>query len=305
MGITDKRPAGIPAGAVAGAAIGIAGTAAGITLVFLGMRAVMDIGGFCAEGGPYEIATHCPDGATPALLLGIFGGMASAAVGSAFGIRIGGIWATVPVLAWAGLFGSLGWNFMDYGVFNAPDGIELGWAIPGIMFWVMAAVPLLGVGSFLVAGGASRLLAGSQADPPPVTRAMPGPSLRGPSLPGPSRPPRTWEPMVRPPEPSRPVAPAPSAPTAQQRALAGIAADFGAAVARSMDETPLAELADGAPPGARPAGEPGPEPSFTEGTQALLDRLERLADMRDRGLLDPDEYETAKAAIMAELEERS
>lgn len=146
---------------MAGAAIGIAGTAAGITLVFLGMRAVMDIGGFCAEGGPYEIAAHCPDGATPALLLGMFMGMASAALGSAFGIRIGGIWATVPVLAWAGLFGSLGWNFMDYGLFNAPDGIELGWAIPGVMFWVMAAVPLLGVGSFLVAGGASKLSAGA------------------------------------------------------------------------------------------------------------------------------------------------
>jgi hypothetical protein len=44
---------------------------------------------------------------------------------------------------------------------------------------------------------------------------------------------------------------------------------------------------------------------FSEGTQALLDRLERLADMRDRGLLGPDEYETAKDAIMRELEARS
>ena len=50
---------------------------------------------------------------------------------------------------------------------------------------------------------------------------------------------------------------------------------------------------------------PGPEPEFTEGTQALLDRLERLADMRDRDLLGADEYETAKATIMAELEGRS
>jgi hypothetical protein len=288
MRITDEQPPGIPAGTVAGAAIGIAGTAAGITLVFLAMRAVMDIGGFCAEGGPYEIATHCPDGAPVAMLLGIFGGMASAAIGSAFGIRVGGIWATVPVLAWAGLFGSLGWNFMDYGVFNAPDGIELGWAIPGVMFWVMATVPLLGVGGFLVSGGASRLSAAGRAVSSSATHVMPGPG----------QPPRTRESTPRPPAPSRSVAStpshplAPAAPTAQQRALAGIAADFGAAVARSMDETPLADLAD-------------EQPSFTEGTQALLDRLERLADMRDRGLLDPVEYETAKAAIMAELEERS
>jgi hypothetical protein len=45
-------------------------------------------------------------------------------------------------------------------------------------------------------------------------------------------------------------------------------------------------------------------PEFAEGTQALLDRLERLADMRDRGLLEPAEYETAKDAIVRELEAR-
>ena len=41
---------------------GVAGMAASIVVIFLGMRAVLDIGGFCAEGGPYEIQTHCPDG---------------------------------------------------------------------------------------------------------------------------------------------------------------------------------------------------------------------------------------------------
>ena len=46
------------------------------------------------------------------------------------------------------------------------------------------------------------------------------------------------------------------------------------------------------------------EPGFVEGDQALLDRLERLADLRERGLLAPEEYETAKDAIMRELEDR-
>ena len=41
-----------------------------------------------------------------------------------------------------------------------------------------------------------------------------------------------------------------------------------------------------------------------ESTQAMLDRLERLADMRDRGLLTAEEYETAKDAVMHELEAR-
>ena len=44
--------------------------------------------------------------------------------------------------------------------------------------------------------------------------------------------------------------------------------------------------------------------AFAEGTQALLDRLERLGDMRDRGLLSVEEFETAKAPIVAELEAR-
>ena len=41
-----------------------------------------------------------------------------------------------------------------------------------------------------------------------------------------------------------------------------------------------------------------------ESTQALLDRLERLADLRDRGLLGREEYETAKETIVRELETR-
>ena len=40
-------------------------------------------------------------------------------------------------------------------------------------------------------------------------------------------------------------------------------------------------------------------------TQALLDRLERLADLRDRGMLGEAEYETAKDSVMRELEARS
>ena len=50
--------------------VGVAGIAAGITLLFLGMRAVMDVGGMCAEGGPYVIEQHCPEGAALAMLLG-------------------------------------------------------------------------------------------------------------------------------------------------------------------------------------------------------------------------------------------
>jgi hypothetical protein len=35
--------------------LGVVGMAASITTIWLLMRSVMDIGGFCAEGGPYVI----------------------------------------------------------------------------------------------------------------------------------------------------------------------------------------------------------------------------------------------------------
>ena len=49
------------------------GLAACVTFVWLGMRAVMDIGGACADGGPFVPVQPCPDGAPAAMVLGIFG----------------------------------------------------------------------------------------------------------------------------------------------------------------------------------------------------------------------------------------
>ena len=54
-------------------AVGVAGLAMSLTLVFVSMRAVMDVGGFCAEGGPYVIETHCPEGVPLLITGGIFG----------------------------------------------------------------------------------------------------------------------------------------------------------------------------------------------------------------------------------------
>jgi hypothetical protein len=289
---TTQRPAGPSPRAVAFTAIGWLGLAACLTMVFLGMRSVMDVGGSCADGGPYVSAQSCPDGATPSLLLGIFAGFGFGALASIGGAAVGGIWAATPLLAWSGLFGSLGFNFMDYGVFSAPadTGIEWGWAICGILFWAMAAGPLLAV---LPIARLARPRTGGDT----VVR-IGGPSQ--PERPMPATPLRIVTPHVE------------RRPEAERAALAGLAADFGAAVTAAAAEAPVAPqvrgpsgghgTAGGGSAGAPPA--PG-EPEFTEGTQALLDRLERLADMRDRGLLDGTEYETAKAAIMAELEGRS
>jgi hypothetical protein len=103
-----------------------------LTWTFLGMRSVMDVGGTCAEGGPYEIAQPCPNGALllsaaiPALLI-------AAMLGSAFATLVGAPSLLVPM--WGLLFGSLGWNFLEYGF---EDGPIWGYIVPGVMFEAMA-----------------------------------------------------------------------------------------------------------------------------------------------------------------------
>lgn len=125
--------------------LGIAGLAAGVTLVFIGMRAVLDVGGFCAEGGPYVIETPCPEGVALLMPLGIVGGLVAALVAGGAGARLGGPWAGVVLLAWPALFGALGWNFLEYG-FNPPGddpGWAWGWIVCGVVFWAMAFGPLV------------------------------------------------------------------------------------------------------------------------------------------------------------------
>lgn len=110
----------------------------------LSMRAVMGVGGSCASGGPYEIATPCPDGtwliavAIPVMII-------AALSGSGFASEFGG--PNMVVGLWAVLFGSLGWNFLEYGV---VDGFVLGWVLCGVVFVGMAAPALWGIATTFV-----------------------------------------------------------------------------------------------------------------------------------------------------------
>ena len=297
---------------VAKASVGIGGLALCITLVFLGMRAVMDVGGACADGGPYVSAQSCPDGSTPALLLGIFGLFLFGGIGAVYGSRLGGIWGAAPLFAWSGLFLALGWNFLEYGLFNPPgdETVIWGWLICGVLFVAMGLAPLLGGVALF---GAS-----------PVGRGGGG------SGGGRERPRGTGPAMVLQPAPDADAeaiatfnralasagvtasvaAPAkPRPPTARSTELQAIASDMGAVITEAAAETPAdpraraaaeAEANDGAAPDG-----PAANAEFNEGRQALLDRLERLADLRDRALLGQAEYETAKESVMRELEARS
>jgi len=113
---------------------------------YLGMRSVMDVGGSCAEGGPYEIATPCPDGAV-LLSVGIPVMVVSAMLGSAVAFMVSAPNLLVPM--WALLFGSLGWNFLEYGF---SDGIVWGFVVCGVVFELMAlpALPMMFLGKQLV-----------------------------------------------------------------------------------------------------------------------------------------------------------
>lgn len=122
--------------------IGLVGATAALCVLFLSMRAVMDIGGVCASGNtPYNPRVPCPNG-VPGLLMGsIFGGLIALAIYavSTFAINI-------VLLGWPALFISLGFNFFDYGI-SPPadfgDGPVWGWIICGIVFVLMGGVPLL------------------------------------------------------------------------------------------------------------------------------------------------------------------
>jgi hypothetical protein len=102
---------------------------------FLSMRAVMAVGGSCADGGPYVSAQPCPDGAglialaIPVLVLATIGGSIAAAA------------LPAPLLfvpMWAFLFGALGWNFLDSGL-GGQAGSASGWIVCGVVFELMAA----------------------------------------------------------------------------------------------------------------------------------------------------------------------
>jgi hypothetical protein len=122
---------------------GVAGLAFAITAFWLGMRSVMDIGGMCASGGPYEVAVPCPPGVDVLMVLAFPVGFASVGVMVWKGAPLGPRWVGLAALAWPALFLSLGWNFLEYGLWPPyGGGPELGWLIPGVIFVLMGGIPL-------------------------------------------------------------------------------------------------------------------------------------------------------------------
>ena len=121
--------------------VSLAGVAASLTLLFLGMRSVMDVGGVCAEGGAFEIRQRCPEG-VPAIFVGaIWGGLV--ALGVCMWQAIKHDITNLVALAWPALFLSLSWNFFAYG-FDPPGdpGVSWPWLLCGIVMVVIGGSPM-------------------------------------------------------------------------------------------------------------------------------------------------------------------
>jgi hypothetical protein len=124
-------------------AVSLAGVACALTLVYLSMRSVMNVGGFCAEGGAYNIRQHCPQG-VPGIMTGsIWGGLilvfAYAVIAARWNVP------SLLILAWSALFLSLGWNFFEFAfrASNDDQGLPWGWIVCGVLFAIMGGIPLL------------------------------------------------------------------------------------------------------------------------------------------------------------------
>jgi hypothetical protein len=126
-----------------GVFVSLAGVTASLTVLWLSMRSVMDIGGSCASGGPYVPRVGCPTG-VPMLMVGsIWLGLIFAALYLWMTFRHGA--PSVGALFWPALFLSLGFNFLAYGL-DPPFGlasVEVGWLVCAIVFGLMGGIPLL------------------------------------------------------------------------------------------------------------------------------------------------------------------
>jgi len=125
-----------------GTIIGVAGFCFCLTCLYLAMRGIMDLGGFVASGGPYEIAHQAPNWIW-IFFAAIFGGLIFIFINRLNARKVGGL--NLLVLAWPALFISLSENFLEYS-FNPPglgSGIVWGWLVCGVTFFLMGFIPFL------------------------------------------------------------------------------------------------------------------------------------------------------------------
>lgn len=140
----DTGPGLVEAPLRAGSWIGFAGSwlllAAGSTGLFAASLLVLGVGGFCGDGGPYEIAVRCPEG-SGRLLAGSVPMIAASVLLGVFGAR--GLGTPVHGFFWSALFGLEGVAFLiaAFGPRDPAAGFPVGWLVCGALFALLAALP--------------------------------------------------------------------------------------------------------------------------------------------------------------------
>ncbi len=107
-----------------------------LTLLFLAVSALADLGGFCARGGPYVIAVECSDAIVAFTPTSILGGLVTVFLGAALAQGFG---VAVLLFAWPALFVSLAVIFLQ--AFFASG--DLTGLFIGILFIAMGLAPLV------------------------------------------------------------------------------------------------------------------------------------------------------------------
>ena len=258
--------------AAIGVFVTLAGVSASLTILFLGMRSVMDIGGACASGGPFVPRVECPQGVGILMVGSIWFGIGFAAAYVWQTFRHGA--PSLAPLLWPALFLSLGANFLQYGLdppFALP-GVEIGWLVCAVVFGLMGGLPLLWA-------------------IPAVWRSFHG---RGTAA------------RVR--EMVWPRAAAPPAPSTPRGAGGWFGSGAGSPTTPSDAGSPTAGVATGlaaeAPTWVQPSPSASPAVTSTGDAGAMADdvvsALERLDALHRLGALDDAQYEEAKSRVLGD-----
>lgn len=138
-GEKETGPDGPSPAAIIVSVASIGAVAGLIVLVGLAMIPLLDVGGFCAEGGPYVIEQRCPAGVTPVMAIGVPLMLILAFV---YIVALPKTWKPLIILAWPALFVALAAGFL-YGAFGATDTFQV---VPLFLALVMLG---LGIGPTL------------------------------------------------------------------------------------------------------------------------------------------------------------
>jgi hypothetical protein len=139
-----------PAARIAGSFLGWLIFTFSFSVFFQTAGVVGGLGGFCAAGGPYVIATECPEAVVVFAPVGLFGMLFGVGVAMFFARSFG---TPLYLWAWPIAFVTLGIQFIVGAI--GREGMIVNILI-GLMFVVMGAVPLW----YTIRGGAQPFLIG-------------------------------------------------------------------------------------------------------------------------------------------------